>query len=481
MSVAWWIVSSTSTEPALGGPDGLTGSRSGPGSRLWTWLAPLLVLVVCFGVFAATAERHGVGNDAYASSVESWRMTSAGTPWLDGLDVQAIKGVHAKEEQGRWLLPAANGHVVAQRMAGTVLVSLPFYWAFGPDGTDVPDFSLAPAALAAAAWTAGTVMLMFLALRRRVGTPLALAGSLCLGFATPTWAVSANGTWTHTLTQFGIAGAAYALGRRNWWLAGLFIGVGMLARPHLAIIAAVVGLGMAWSRRDVRPAIGLAVPTVASLGFLAVWNHWMFGTWSVIGSGYAGKAVAAVQGYSGASEEVPSSQVLNVLGFFVSPARGLFVWTPLVLLLLPAVVRSWRRIDPWARWLLVAGLVYTAVQLRVQYFGGGVSFYSYRYGLELVTCAVPAFVMSVPAAGRIARWLAPPVIALQVAAVSIGAVNEAYFLLPDTFWHDNQFWVAMRFQPDLVGVWTGLLLLVGILVSVMVNRGRSAAPAAGVP
>jgi alpha-1,2-mannosyltransferase len=469
-------VTHASAEPAL---------EAAPGRRraaVWAWLAPVLVLLVTFGLYAGTAERHAVGNDAYASSVEAWRMTSAGTPWLDGLDVTSIKGVHSKIEQGRWLLPAANGHVVAQRMAGTVLASVPFYWVLGSDDTRITSFSLTPASLAAATWTAFTVMLMFLALRRRAGVPLALAGALTFGFATPTWAVSANGTWTHTLTQFGIAGAAYALGRRSWWLAGLFLAVGMLARPHLAIIAAVVGLGMAWSRREWRPALGVGVPTALSLVVLSSWNHWMFGSWSLTGGGYGGKAGAAVEGFAGSSEaDVSSSQLLNYLGFFVSPGRGLFVWTPLLLLLLPALVRSWRSLPDWSRWLLVAGIAYSVVQLRIGYFGGGVSFYSYRYALELVTCAVPAFVLAAPRAGRVARWLAPPVIALQVAAISIGAINEAYFIKMERLWGENQFWIALRYQPSLVGTWTVLLLLVGVLVSVMLNRGRSADPATAVP
>lgn len=435
----------------------------------WGWLLPVVLFLSTFGVFAATAERHGVDVDAYAASAEGWRMATAGKPWLDGIDVKTLQGVHAPIELGRWLSPAPNGHVVAKRMAGPVLAGLPFYWLMAHD-PDPSAFSLAPGALAASFWTAGAVALMFLALRRRVSDGLAIAGALAFAFASPTWAVSANGIWTHTVTQPALAGAAYALSRDRWWLAGMFLGLGMLGRPHLALVAAVVGLGLAWSRRRYAPTVAIALPTVVSLAVLMVWNRWMFGIWSV-GGAYDGAATGAVQGFDGGGV---SAQVVNVLGFLVSPGRGLLVWTPVVLLFLPALVRSRRLLPDWSLWLLVGGLVYTFFQLRVNYFAGGIGFYSYRHGLELLTCLVPAMVYSVPKLGRTARWLVPPAIALQAAAIAIGAINEAYFIYIERMWSDNSFWVALRFQPGLVGTWVGLCLALGVLVSVMLNRGRPA-------
>jgi alpha-1,2-mannosyltransferase len=434
------------------------------------WVLPLLLFLVTFGVYAGTAEHRHVGTDAYASAVEAWRITGTGSPWLDALDVTTIEGVHAPIERGRWLIEAGNGHVVAHRMAGTVIAALPFYAVLG-EGTTEASFSLAPGALAASFWTAVGVVLMFLALRRRVQVPLALAGAAAYAFATPTWDVSANGVWTHTVTQLGIAGAAYAFSRDRLWLAGFFLAAGMLGRPHLAVVAAVVGLGLTWSRRDLRPALRIALPTVAALVALSVWNHWMFGSWSLAGGGYGGKAAGAVEGFSGSTEaDVPTSQWLNYLGFLVAPGRGLLVWTPVILLLLPALVRSWRGLPDWSRWLVVAGLVYSVVQLRIQYFSGGIGFYGYRYALELLACLVPALVLSVPRLGRPARWLLPPVLALQVAAVSIGAINESYFIEVERNWVDNSFWVALRYQPGVVGVWLLLCLALGLLVTVMLNR-----------
>lgn len=441
-------------------------------TRMRSVLVPALLLVGTFLLFAGTAERHGVGTDAYAASAEAWRISTSGSPWMDGIDVTDLKGVHNRIELGRWIEPAPNGHVVAQRMAGPVLAALPFYLLLAHD-PDPTAFSLAPGAVAAAAWTSLSVVLLFLALRRRLGDALATAVGLAFAFATPTWAVSANGVWTHTVTQLGLAGATYMLSRERWWLAGVFFGIGMLGRPHLAVVAALVGLGVGWTKRSAAPVVGIAVPTLVSLAAISVWNHWMFGVWSLTGAGYGGKISQAAQGYSGSSEyDVSGSQVLNIVGFLVSPARGLLIWTPVLLLFLPAVYRSRRSLPGWSVWLAVGGVLYTFVQLRVNYFSGGVGFYAYRYGLELLTCLVPVLAFSIRRLGRPARWLAPPVIAAQVAAITIGSVVEAYFLPIDKMWTDNSFWLALRFQPGVVGVWLALCLAVGVLVSVMVNRRR---------
>lgn len=435
------------------------------------WAVPIAIFLGTFGMFAGSAERHAVNVDAYAASAEAWRMATSGAPWLDGLDVKSLQGVHAPIELGRWLEPSPNGHVVAHRMAGPVLAGLPFYAALGR-GPSTGLFSLGPGALAAAFWSALGTLFIYLALRRHASPGLATAGALALAFATPTWAVSANGLWTHTVTQPALAAAAWALSRDRWGLAGVAFGVGMLGRPHIALVAAVVGIGISVGRRSLAPAVGIAVPTLGALLVLLAWNHWMFGVWS-IGGAYE-YAASAATGSFGQGRWL--GQLTNLAGFFFSPARGLLVWTPALLLFLPAVVRSWKALPDWSRLLVVGGLLYSFFQMRLNGFAGGIGFYAYRHPLELVTCLVPAVVFSVPRLGRWARLLVPVLLSAQVAAVTIGAINEAYFIKLDRMWSDNSFWVALRFQPGVVGVWLALCLALGVLVSVMVNRRRVVAP-----
>ena len=314
-------------------------------------VVPLLLFVGVFSVYFATAERDGVNVDAYAASAGAWRIATAGTPWFDDLDVKKIEGTHKDKgvnRNGQWILESPNGHVTVQRMPGPILAGVPFYWLSGDSGTSESDFELGPAALAASVITASAVLLMFLTLRRHVSTPLAVTASLVLAFATPMWTVSANGLWTHPLTQLGVAGAAYGASRRNWWLAGVFLGVGMLGRPHLALVAAVLGLGLAWSRRDWLIAVKLAIPTTLSLGMLAMWNRAVHGAWSISG-GYTDVVDRATKGVE---ETLGYDLVDNYVGFFVAFNRGLLIWTPVLLLFVPAVWRARKSLPDWS---LVAG------------------------------------------------------------------------------------------------------------------------------
>ena len=446
-------------EPRTAGP---AAHPSGSLMRAATWSVPLALFLSVFAVFASTAERDSVNTDAYAASVGAWRIASTGLPWLDGLDVKQIQGTHGRARQGTWLSEAPNGHVVTQRMAGPILAGVPFYLVL--DRGDTPsDFTVGPGGIAASALSALAVLLIFLTIRRRLSLPAALAVALALAFATPTWSVSANGLWTHPVTQLGIAGAAYGLSRDRWWLAGIFLGVGMWGRPHVALIAVVVGLGLALSRRQVRPALGLAVPTIAALGLLGVWNRVMFGDWSIGGAYGDGKIAQAGEGLS-------TSQATNYLGFLVSADRGFLVWTPVILVLAPALARSWRFLPDWSRWLCLGGALYTLAQLRLDTFGGGVGFYGYRHGLELLTCLAPALALSLPRLGTAGRILAPPVVAAQFAAITIGALVEGFFVPMDRVWTDNGFWVALRHQPALVGSWLGICIAAGLFASMVLRR-----------
>ncbi len=439
--------------------------HSGALTRLRPLVVPLLLFLGVFSVYLATAERDHVNVDAYAASAGAWRIATAGTPWFDGLDVTQIGGTHTDKgvnRNGQWILESPNGHVTAQRVAGPIIAGVPFYWLLGGSGTSEADFGLLPAAVAASFITATAVMLVFLALRRRAGTPLALGAALVFAFATPTWTVSANGLWTHPITQLGIAGAAYGASRGRWWLAGLFLGVGMFGRPHLALIAAVLGVGMAWSRRDWRIAARVAIPTAASLGLLAAWNRGVHGIWSISGA-YGDVVDRATRG----GDKVLGYDLLtNYLGFFVSFNRGLLVWTPALLLFVPALVRARRTLPDWTLWLAAGGVVYTFVQIRLAEFTGGIFFYGYRHGLELVTALLPMLALSAPYLGRIARRALPVVIAVQVAAMSLGAVVEGFFIRPGLMWRENSYWLALRSNPSVVGLWLGLCVVIGLWVAV---------------
>ena len=292
--------------------------------------------------------------------------------------------------------------------------------------------SVTPGCATAALLTATAVTLMFRALRVYLSEGRALLSAVVFGFATPLWTISANLLWPHTVTVLGIAGMAWAASSGRWWWAGFFGGITILGRVHTALIVAFLGLGVSLRRRDPRVAARMGIISGLFLLFSSAWSRWVYGSWNPLG-GYA------LSGLSQTTDRHPGVSVTNQLGMWVSPDRGILVWTPIVLLLLPALARSWRDLPDWSRSLLVGGLAYTLVNTAMNTFTGGDVFYGYRYGLEFLACAVPALALAQERMGVIARILAGPVLALQFFAFMLGAADDSLWVPKTDVWRSNAF------------------------------------------
>lgn len=416
----------------------------------------LLVLFgVLFAVYAGTTSRDHTNDDVYGAALTSWRIATTGTPWIEDLATEDI-GIARVHDSYAGI--AANGHLVVDRAPGVVAVSVPAYWLSGA-GTDPDDFTLTPEGMTAAALAALAVVLFRLSIVDAMPRAAGWLATLAFGLATPVWSVAANGVWTHTVTIVGLTGMAWAAARERWWLVGVFGGVALWGRLHVALVVAVVGIGVAVSRRRPGIAVAVGVTSAAFLGLACLWSQWVYGTWSPAG-GYDSSAYleeAALGGVGGFW-----GTVINELGMWVSPDRGILVWTPVLLVLLPALVRSWRDLPDWSRWLLVGGVVYTLAQGRLAEFQGGDGFYGYRHGLEFLACAAPAFALSAVRMGRVAQALVGPLLALQFAAISVGAMSDGFFVLRADAWVDNSYWLALRHVP-LVWAWTVIAVLMGVL------------------
>lgn len=417
------------------------------GSRKAAALA-LLVFASCLALYLPTVSTLFVNTDPAANSLAAWHLAHTGQPWMDGLDLrEAGKVPHYG--------PGRDGHMVTTRTPGQIWAAAPFYLG---SSADQADWSFVRGGMAAAVLTAGAVALLFLGLRTRVTTGMALGGTAVFAFTTPVWSVSANALWTHPITLLGLGGAVWALSRERWWLVGVWLGVAMTGRIHVAIIAAIVGLGVAWSRRSPAIAIRIGVPTTLSLGVLSLWSYYVFGTWDPRGA-YTGHTLTGI--VPGVSE----GYLANVAGFLVSPDRGLFVWTPLLLLLLPAVCRGWKAAPDWSRWLAVGGVGYSIAQVGTNVFHGGDAFYGYRLALELLVSVTPLYVFCAARAGKVAQRLAPLVIGIQGSAIMIGASVETIVLPEARVWQDNALAWSMRTEPlALVPLFlvTALVIAVGV-------------------
>ncbi len=417
--------------------------------RSLSWLPGSLLMLVAFVGYALTIAHSVVSIDVWSAEFGSWHLATAGNPWIEGVRVSALDGNPLRHQ---WVLDAANGHTVIERFPGVIAASLPAYWLSQPT-----SMTTRPGGLTAALMMAGAVTFLFLALRRQLPQRHAALAALVFGFTTPVWSVAANGVWPHTVTVFGICGMAWAASTGRWWWAGVFGGITLWGRMHAALIAVFLGVLVGLRRRSPAVVLRMGVVGTAFFVLLLLWTHWMYGTW---------KPTASYD--TGPFEAFASSHLFSVsnqLGLWVSPDRGIQVWTPLVLLLLPALLRSWHELPDWSQSLLWGGLAYTVLQGVLNHFGGGDVFYGYRLGLEVVACATPALALSAPRMGAVVRQLFGPVVALQLLAIWYGATHDHAWLAGDQAWHRNAFVVSLH------GGWPIVRVMVVVVLGYLAQQG----------
>ncbi len=423
-----------------------------PAGHLRSWIVAGTVFALAFVVYALTiADDHVQLNlDAWSANYASWRIATTGKPWIEGLHIPSLDTNPIRDV---WVIHAANGHRVIGRAPAVIAVGLPAYWIAQPT-----SMTTVPGGITAALLVTAALVLFWVTLKSLISPTRAMVAVLALGFATPVWSIAADGIWPHTVTILGIAGMAWGAGTKRWWVVGVFGGVALWARLHAILIVGGLGLYLGWRRRSPGLVVRVAIPALGFLAASCVWIRWMYGTWNPTG------AYHSTTLESHAAESWHS--VSNQLGLWISPDRGIFVWTPAVLLLIPALVRGWGELPDWSRGLLLSGLLYTVVQGALNPFTGGDLFYGYRYGLEMVACALPALALASHRMGAVARLLIGPALALQTFAISIGAVSNNYFLPQSEIWHRNAFVSAV----DQIGaggwVLTAVVVALGVVASV---------------
>lgn len=441
-----------------------------PTTRLLTRVPWLWWFLVPTCVYLATAAYAVINGDVLTSNLGSWQLATHGRPYLDQFTYPPLD-----DHPGRaiWVVLDADGREIIGRSAGPVLLAVPAYWLHAHLGGG-DTFSLVPGAVTAAITTGLAVALFHSTARTRLSARDAALATSVLAFATPVWTVAANGVWPHTVTVAAIAGMGWAASRERWWLVGLFAGISVLGRFQTAVVAAVLGLLLAALRRDPRLALRVGLPASLLLAVDVLWTRWMYGFWNPLG--YYNPDDLAKWRPDGPVD------VVNLLGLLVSPDRGILVWTPVIVLLVPAVVRSWRTLPDWSRALAVAGAVFALAESTQVIFPGGDSVYGYRMALEPLLCAAPALAFSAPRMGRTARWLLSPVLVVQALAIAAGAVNDDLGLPLAEVWTHNSFVEAVTVRPAVaVGV-----VVVAAALSVLARRiwldpGLRRGPGTGTP
>jgi hypothetical protein len=292
------------------------------------------------------------------------------------------------------------------------------------------------AALAASVLTTGAAVLAFFTARRYMPTGRAAILTIALGAGTGYWSTVSQTLWQHETAIAGLALAvltmtAPAMRLPHLVFAGLGLGIAGAARAQLAPAVAVLLVGLFWRNGWRRAAIPVAIAAAFAAAVIAMNVRW-FG--SPLG---ALAELEALHPRVHATERSFDPSIAGFAGLLVSPNRGLFVFSPIVLAAFAGLVPAFdrRRFNGPAysalRWCGLAAVAEYALYASYSVWWAGHTF-GPRYMLDVLPLLVPL------AAGGIgAAPLPRPAIVLGAAALawSVLVAGTGAFVFPNERWN----------------------------------------------
>jgi hypothetical protein len=375
--------------------------------------ALVLLFLVVWSVYLGTATYTAYQvNDNRAVAVSAWSLATRGTLALPaewaGIVTWEVEGIDGNLYTDRFpgaVLMAAIGYVVADAFGWAEQPSHPLFLNFAPPG------------VTAATVAALAVAVLFAVFRRLADRRTALLAAMLFAFGTASWSVSADSMWTHGPTSLSLALGTLALASDRLTAAGSSFAFAILARPQTAVVPAVVGLWGGIERRHLRPVLSIGIPSAFGLLTVSMYTHRLFGTWLPV-AGYDPAKVDAVVTSSA------YSFALGVMWTLIHPNRGVLLYTPVLVVLLPFVHRGWRIAPGWVRSSAIAGVVYLAVQLRSNVWHGGYNFFGSRLTIETLVLISPLLLCIWQAAivrRRLLRWAFIVAAVLSLVVHTLGA------------------------------------------------------------
>ena len=368
------------------------------------------VMGVCLLAYVGDARPHPEV-DCVAAPYTAWSLVRRGS-----FDLRPYEAM--RSHVGTNVRETADESWISIRAPGAALTAVPIIAPFAlfraePFKSGTMDLL---GKLSAALSVAGAAGLFFMVCRRLtpdVAWPatilFALGSSLC--------SVASQALWMHGPAAFWLCMALYILivkkgesGAFLWSVAaGVAFGMAALCRPNVAIYGAATGLSYLLCRHW-RAAGGLLLGVVPPMALLLGLNYWYFGS-TLLG------------GYSGVENTEAPPLWEGLGGLLFSPSRGLFVYSPALLLLPLGVAALARRSDAPRPLLLAwgAGFAVTALlYARWREWHGGWSYGPRFFGESMSILALLfAYAFDVLRAAW-SRSLARGLVALSVAIHLLG-------------------------------------------------------------
>jgi hypothetical protein len=379
--------------------------------------------------------------DAIPARYLPWSVLRHATLDLDAFpeiyDERARMGQHLVDGLP-FYLRRYEGHYLSAYSPGAALVALPIH--------AVPVLAGAPLAwapalekIAAAVITALSAVALLLALERLVTRGWAVALALVYALGTSSLSSSAQNLWQHGPSQLFVAIVLWLVtrpseSRASLLLTGFAMTAAVAVRGTGAVLLLPLGLWLVWRRPMRAPwlALGSAPPVAAVL----LYNLRYFGT--PLPGGARTTTAPAWALFA------QTSLLEGLAGVLASPARGLFVYSPVLVVSVVGLVLAWRSGPAILRPLSVgAGLLVLVVGKWAMWWGGAC------WGPRLLADALPILVLLMaPATPWLTRSRALTagfgvLVVLSVAAHALGA-----------FRYDTRWDIAGGLDPPASRFWS---------------------------
>lgn len=333
---------------------------------------------------------------------------------------------------------AVNGHRYTYQPLGTSFLAVPAVWVANLRGYDMADQSSQGALQKelAAITVAVSFLLIYLIARRFVSAATSLLLAIAFTLGSSVASTMGAALWSHNLaivfTLLALLLLVHDAQRQlhvRWaYLLGLLLFASYWVRPtQLAVVVAVFAYLLIWRRSLLlRAALGFAAPLALLLALF----------WIEYGQ--------LLPYYYQTARLRSWTTPQRLYGLFLSPGRGLFIYNPFLILLLPGLILSLRRLFGQPLFWLSVGWV--------ALYAGAVSFWAYwwagwSFGSRMLVDVLPALLLltllvwqevQATASPALRRLAVGALVALTVVGVFVNTIQGLYNPWTHTWnaWHD---------------------------------------------
>jgi hypothetical protein len=286
-----------------------------------------------------------------------------------------------------WFLQRINGRIVSAYPPWAGLLAVPVYLlpALGRVSAQSPwihDLEK----LAATLITALSVVLLMFTLRRLTNEKIAWLIAIVYAFGTSSFSSSSQALWQHGPSQLFLTLTIYCLVKgldepRFSAYAGLALGSAIICRPSNVFMAIPIAAYVLLRRRD--QLLGFCLAGVPPLLWFIAYNMHYNG--SLVSTGFAIGIIDPARLWDLGTHLFRTPLSEGLAGILMSPSRGLFIYSPILLVAFVGMVMVWRDSKSvLLKYLSLAPLLTILLTAKwINWYGGG------SYGPRLLADITP--------------------------------------------------------------------------------------------